>query len=59
MALQHPRSPLDDILGLEEVPPEKVRALEERLRQTYLPKVRTQQIASAQRAQEMRKVMLF
>ena len=51
-------SPLDKIPDLEAVPPEKVKALEDRLR-LRAEEVRNRMIESAQRAQEIRKIPLF
>lgn len=51
-------SPLDKIPDLEAVPPEKVKALEDRLR-PRVEEARNRMIESAQRAQEIRKIPLF
>lgn len=56
--LMQPRSPLDDIPGLQEVDPQKIQALEERLMRTYIPKVEAQVREARQRAEALRTVAL-
>ena len=59
MALQQVPSPLDKISNLKPIPLEQVRALENHLSRTYTPRVRTQEIASRERAMEMRNKLLL
>jgi hypothetical protein len=59
MALQQPRSPLDDIPNLEPVSPEKVQALEGHLERTVRPKVVAYLIRQHKAAIAMRKKLLF
>lgn len=56
--LTPPRSPLDDIPDLQEVDPQKIQALEERLLRTYIPKVEAQVREARQRAEALRSIAL-
>jgi hypothetical protein len=58
MPIQGPTSPLDRIPGLEEVPPEQVKALEDRLRPGS-EKVRRQMVEDQEQANKIRKVPLY
>lgn len=58
MPIQQLPSPLDRIPNLEEVPQEKVRALEERLAKR-MEGYRERMVADRERANELRKTALF
>ena len=58
MPIQQPKSPLDDIPGLVEVPAEQVASLEARLSKRFEDD-RPKRIAEAEAREKMRKVRFF
>jgi hypothetical protein len=56
---QMPPSPLDSISNLQPVDPVKVRELEQRLTQTYLPKVVEHYREARERAEALRLKLLY